>query len=1029
MKQLYLFWLSALLLLGVSTQAQAADPICTVKWNIEGALELYSAMPSAYNQGSLVITPLEGTSYGVAASARPYFFAAEGYMITGVQSTGKQTLTVNTCSYNNQKYVNFFANTTNYQDAEVTITLVKISDIVQDKTVKFTIENGLDKITSVKLPDTNREFELKKGEQSLPFSPILDTKLQIIVTSNSTEVYSVTNNGIDVSSTKKIYNNYYEIPLTDDSNIVFRGYENDADEPVPDLAEISLNGDIPANFITSVMDGIQKQTITDNKLSVEKGKKLKFNFDATEKNFTLTCGDYKLDFKNGNTTETKGTETLSGDNCFATVNVNGLNGETNVQWIWTFDEDTQLDFTFSDREYSTVDLYVSIDHPEGIILRRGTIDGEIIDLSAFTPAGTTYTIPVSSRQAKIFYEEKEGWWVRYATYQSPDGTDFAGVISESINNVKITMHKIEKNAKMTIFLAGEPANARFRDGQNQFYTLHKGYNEFEFDPIYNAGNDGVKNPTGYAAMFQDVTSGFSALHNGAKVAASGDSELSFPIAQIADGDLIELFPAPAEYTNITMAIDDNTTKVVYHRTQKFTNTNKSLRAIIGSEIEITPREGCVVTVNKQPLEAPATRAALANQSHVITVDANTESIAVTYGGNATKAVTTPANEETTGSLSEIKITFPDATSAELGDLGIDEISFRTTDNQWAPTPSQMSISKDENAEKPTFILKLDPAPTALKTYELSITQGFFTIDGDLQSNEIKAKFTLEKEVSTDCTFDPADITTTDQYTNPYGTFVFEEGTTVTVADVTKITVKVDDTPLTFTDDNSKWGEEGYFTCQAEENMFMVSAIGQNLTGKAATIEVSLEAGALSISGTASPAISHTWKFVEPKEYTYTLTPAASETTAYNKLGEFIITFDNAESAELNETIVAAPKLSETGYESGRYIGEGVITKVAGAEHPTFKITFTPAPAKDATYTLTIQRGKFLLDDTQQWSPEVSENYILDVATSVDEIAAEIEGSAIYSIDGRTITRKADSESIRNLQPGLYIINGKKVIKK
>lgn len=1023
MKQLYLFWLSALLLLGVSTQAQAADPICTVKWNIEGGMELYSALPSAYNVNTLTKTPLEGTSYEIAATGWKYFFPADGYVITNVTSTSSTAVTIKTCSYNGVKYIGWFVNNS-YQGSEVNVTLTKISDIQLDKTLTLKIENGIDKLEEIYLPDTNRKFEIKKGEQKVNFATLLDTKLYIVLKSSTTEVFSVTNNGADASSTKKSYNNYYEIPLTDDSNIVFRGYENDADEPVPDLAEITLKGDIPANFITSVMEGIQKQTITDNKLSIEKGHTLKFNFNATEKDFVLTCGDYTLTVKDGQVTESP----AAGSN--ASASVNSLTGDTNIQWSWTFNENTELNFTFTDRVYPTFTLHFSIDHPEGIILRKGTIDGEIIDISTLTNTGSDYEIPVSSRQPKVFYEAKEGWWVRYATYQSPDGTDFAGVISSTMNNVKITMHKIEKTSKFTIFLGGEPANARFKDGLGEFYTLQKGYNEFEFDPIYNAGSDGVKNPNGYSAMFQNVTSGYSVKLNGSNVSASSDSELAFPMTSIPADAFVEIYPDPTNFKNIQMAIDDNTTKAVYHRYQTLVNTDKSLRAAIGSEIAITPREGCVVKVNGETLQAPSTtRASLAAQTHKITVDANTNSIEVAYEGNATIGVTTPANGETVGSLSEIKITFPNATSAELGDLGVDEISFRTTDNQWAPTPGQMTITKDETAEKPTYILKLDPAPTALKTYSLAITQGFFTIDGDLQSNEITATFTLDKEVSTDCTFDPADIFVTDQYTNPYATFVFEEGTVVTIADASKITVKVDNTPLTFTDDFNDWGKEGYYACDVYENMFMVNAIGQNLTGKAATLEVILEAGALSISGKASPAISHTWKFVEPKEYTYTLTPAASETTAYNKLGEFFITFDNAESAELNETIVAAPKLSEAGYESGRYIGDGVITKVAGAARPTFKITFTPAPTKDATYTLTIQPGKFLLDETGQWSPEVSENYILDVATSVDEIAAEIEGAAIYSIDGRTITRKADSESIRNLQPGLYIINGKKVIKK
>lgn len=1018
MKQLYLFWLSALLLLGVSTQAQA-DVSTTITWDIPGSVEIYVGTTAESGKVSL---PDGATSYNAVITGQTfgstYVRAAQGYyIIDGFCAENNKT--INATSYGTRQVtVNMSAS--QYGGKSVHVNVEKLE---YDATLEVNVINGAKSIAAT-LGGTSRALTLKTGTQNIPFSSKFENSLTVTYgpTANTENPY-LKKNGTNMTGADK-FGTYTFTAFEIANNDKLEMKVSETPDVAAELAEITLKGDIPANFITSVMEGIQKQPITDNKLSIEKGHTLKFNFNATEKDFVLTCGDYTLTVKDGQVTESP----AAGSN--ASASVNSLTGDTNIQWSWTFNENTELNFTFTDRVYPTFTLHFSIDHPEGIILRKGTIDGEIIDISTLTNTGSDYEIQVSSRQPKVFYEAKEGWWVRYATYQSPDGTDFAGVISSTMNNVKITMHKIEKTSKFTIFLGGEPANARFKDGLGEFYTLQKGYNEFEFDPIYNAGSDGVKNPNGYSAMFQNVTSGYSVKLNGSNVSASSDSELAFPMTSIPADAFVEIYPDPSNFKNIQMAIDDNTTKAVYHRYQTLVNTDKSLRAAIGSEIAITPREGCVVKVNGETLQAPATtRAALAAQTHKITVDANTNSIEVAYEGNATVGVTTPANGETVGSLSEIKITFPNATSAELGDLGVDEISFRTTDNQWAPTPGQMTITKDETAEKPTYILKLDPAPTMLKTYALAITQGFFTIDGDLQSNEITATFTLDKEVSTDCTFDPADIFVIDQYTNPYATFVFEEGTVVTITNASKITVKVDNTPLTFTDDFNDWGKEGYYLCDVYENMFMVNTIGQNLKGKAATLEVILEAGALSISGKASPAISHTWKFVEPKEYTYTLTPAASETTAYNKLGEFFITFDNAESAELNETIVAAPKLSEAGYESGRYIGDGVITKVAGAARPTFKITFTPAPTKDATYTLTIQPGKFLLDETEQWSPEVSEKYILDVATSVDEIAAEIEGAAIYSIDGRTITRKADSESIRNLQPGLYIINGKKVIKK
>lgn len=1029
MKQFYLFLLSTFLLIGITNQA-SADVSTTITWDTPGSVVIYVGGTGEKNKVSI---PDDATSYEAKITGQSYgstyVRAAEGYYIVDGYCVDNDKTIAASAWGTRQLIVNM--SDSQYGGKTVHVNVEKLD---YDATMEVNVVNGAKSIAAT-LGGTGRALTFKTGTQSVAFSSKFEKTLTVSYGSTTqTKDPYLKKNDENMSGQDKFGTyTFSEFAIADGDRLEMK-VSDTPDETA--TSEITFTGDaIPEGFVTSIMEGITRLYIEDGKLTAEKGKKLKFNFNASEKNFVLTCGDYTLSVTDGTANETKGGVPLLGDECYAQVNIDSSSGNTYVFWQYSFDEDATINLTFTDRTYPKVNLVVTIDHPEGVTLRYGSNNGEIVDLSQFTPDNGTYTIPVSSRLPKIFFESNDGWWVRTSVYRSPDGkNDYAGVISTETSPVRMEIHKIEKNAKFYVYAAGDIDKIYFRDGQGEVYPIVAGYNEFSFDPIYNAGNNGVTHDeVGFKAQFRNLDSKLYYVNlNSNPVMSDPDSESSYPITGVQDNSIIDLFSntAPA-YRDIEMAIGDNTTKVMYHRIYTHDNAETSLHALVGSEIEITPREGSVVKVNGTELPAPAANAALSSTTQTVTVDENTEKIEVVYAGNANVATTNPANGETVSDLSEITISFPEASEAELIEAGIDEIGLRTTDNQWAPIPGQLSISKVEDASVPTFAIKIDPAPTALKQYALNISEGFFKVDGDLASKEINATFTLEKAVSLEYTFDPyVESPVISEYANPYGTVVFEEGTQVTINDLSKITVKLNGTVLENTTDYKNYTKDGYYMAETFDNMFSISTTGTANTGKASTLQIILEAGALTVSGHESPAIDHTWNFVEPKEYIVSITPEPQEGKEYSKLDEFYISFIGAETAKLNESMVANPVLREDSYMSGSYQNNsGVIESVPDQENPTFKVTFTPAPSKKADYIFSINEGKFLLDAAEQWSPAIRATYTFNDESSVTEIDAEMEGAAIFTVDGRIITLRATAETIRSLEPGIYIINNKKVIKK
>ena len=205
----------------------------------------------------------------------------------------------------------------------------------------------------------------------------------------------------------------------------------------------------------------------------------------------------------------------------------------------------------------------------------------------------------------------------------------------------------------------------------------------------------------------------------------------------------------------------------------------------------------------------------------------------------------------------------------------------------------------------------------------------------------------------------------------------------------------------------------------ESNMLLMGIYNTSLL-KVGALKVTLEAGALSLGGTDSPAIEYTWNVVAPKDYTYTVTPSGE--TTVNDLSKITLAFTNAETAELfnRYSIYLADK-------KYTYRETPEVTAVAGAEVPTFELTFANAPVNAGTYVLTIRSDAFTLDGAQE-SPAIEIVYDFDKQSGVADII--FNGSTevtVVTLDGRVVMVNAPAAAVKNLPAGIYIINGQKTL--
>lgn len=254
-------------------------------------------------------------------------------------------------------------------------------------------------------------------------------------------------------------------------------------------------------------------------------------------------------------------------------------------------------------------------------------------------------------------------------------------------------------------------------------------------------------------------------------------------------------------------------------------------------------------------------------------------------------------------------------------------------------------------------------------------------------------------------------------------FTFKESLNVPTDFAEKVSVTLNETTLKEFGNRSAIGGYADFS---DDKIFRLTFSDNNLVP--GTLTVNFQEGAFFIGDALNPAFSYSWNLVEDKEYTFTMDPADGSTVG--DLGSVIITFPEAAEAVCSSQ--SSIKLRNMDFPNGeRYTRNATTVELltTDEEGVSFKITFDPAPTVAQDYYVSMSSGAFTIDEAFK-SPVVRANYTLNpLLSGVENVADSETPVTVVSADGRVLLRNASPASVNTLDPGLYIVNGKKILKK
>ena len=398
-----------------------------------------------------------------------------------------------------------------------------------------------------------------------------------------------------------------------------------------------------------------------------------------------------------------------------------------------------------------------------------------------------------------------------------------------------------------------------------------------------------------------------------------------------------------------------------------------------------------------------------------TIDGETPSEAVTARYTYRQPWTLdPAPGTTLGQLNEVTLSFPYAENVEF--VG-DEYSFLFSVGM-SYGMMNATCTAVEGAAHPTFRITLpaDGPAQPMGTLTFRAYAGAFLIDGT-ESPDIVADYTIFREVSADYEVSPSTGSVVYSEDGVYLAFIFDESSTVMNNGPmpSQVKVTVGDTELTY-------GRTNDYEVICENNYIMVNIY--NTQGiKEGKLTFSAAEGAFLLNRTTRvPAISHSWDLLAPREFTPVINPSAD--TVVNDLSVITVSFPDAASLTIEQ-----PQQASLIGPNYSYYQTAKMELVEDAGHPAVRLTFDPAPADAGKYTLRIYGGAFVFDGAYE-SADIQVVFDFDKNSGISLPGIDTTGGiTVVTIDGRVILHNAPVEEAASLSPGLYIINGVKVLVK
>ena len=316
-----------------------------------------------------------------------------------------------------------------------------------------------------------------------------------------------------------------------------------------------------------------------------------------------------------------------------------------------------------------------------------------------------------------------------------------------------------------------------------------------------------------------------------------------------------------------------------------------------------------------------------------------------------------------------------------------------------------------STEGNTIVLQAASPVTTSGEYSLIIPKGYFLIDGVMTEEEYTFDYTVENNDV------PFVLPTVDP----------EEGV---VEEFTQFVLTWENAAAVTTDDSLMMGTSGIAMYDAMDNKvsdFIGMPVGDNAImlnfmgaapAEAGEYRLVVPAGLITVDGAVN----------EEMTFVYQLLPAVDIEITIDKQGQvnsvdtFVLTFSPCEeSVEINTECESSVALWTVGYPEEMIAYYEVTIDGATAK---LELTIDADSVEDGDYTILVPAEYFIVDG------QVCDGETFNVTlekTGIYGIEADAKGLDVYSVSGILVLRDAKATDLKNLQKGIYIVNGKKIL--
>ncbi len=710
----------------------------TFEWDVPGSV----AIQLDSSSGRYVDLSPDQTSYTLQSAGWCYIYGADGYVVTGAESTdGKFVLKPFTNS-NGIVIGEFFGGTREGITYKVSVEKVERNDA-------FTVDvvNGLSYINAKFT--SGYVLDLQEGSHTYYFNPDIDGDLTLSL-SDVSGAYMVTLNGEEVNK-NNFYSKYEGIDIKAGDALVIKVFEGAEPETYSFTLEYGegMEGSLLNIYNRSSGNFIYPDDIVDNTINVKEGTELRVNLQGDDFTFSHLY--------------------LNGSDIISTL--------TNNSVTFFVDQNTTLKIEGAARVYGTVDITGYIINAEGVSLSysydgnpfampQGEAIGSDIWVTGglvMTPADTKkYVISVSEKKPQFFFAPKQGYYISnlYVINDKGQVEQHAGNSSINANidgtTFYMVVEKLPEVYTANLNIVGEEFFMRVKTGgviSNVWgnpappsISIEAGEQEISFLPGY--GTPIIFGFTGDESMSPAV------YLDGAEVTGvlnseSGSKEFSVtPYSPSTEEEAADVHSSILVYNSLqrrpqmsgaSLQLENGAKGEFYYSPVMHVANPAGQPVISGTQFTVRPTTPNTVVMYKDEVVSlnengeyvfTATGNARNNVVKLTVVDCAVE--VTNKGGVNDNGLATD--------LSEIYLYFPDAVSGEISN----ESGARLSNSDLSYSKTGV-ITVDKTVEQGVrFTITFTPAPDEAGEYLLQVSEGTITIDGAIASPSVEETFVLDR---------------------------------------------------------------------------------------------------------------------------------------------------------------------------------------------------------------------------------------------------------------------------------------------